>query len=106
MYKNNNLLCSLCQIAVEDQQHLLICEVLKRNLKTTQIASNRIKYEHIYSEDIKEQKEIAALYIEIFKVKSHFEEQRISHVAPSTSDMVLMMSDNLPHGIVCSSFGK
>ena len=78
----------------------------KKNVKTTQIASNRIKYEHIYSEDIKQQKEIAALYIEIFKIKSDIEEQRISHAAPSTPDMVLMMSDNLPRGIVCSSFGK
>ena len=77
-----------------------------RNFKTTQLANNEVLYENIYSQDVQKQKEITSIYIELFKIKTEIEEDAICQAAPSTTDMVLMVRDNLPHGIVHSSFGK
>ena len=103
-YKEDDLLCSLCQKEKEDQPHLLRCETLRRHLESTELANNYVEYDHIYSQDINKQKEISSLYLKLFKIKNDIEE--FCQPAPSTIDMVLMRSDYLPHRIVHSSFGK
>ena len=105
-YKNDNLLCGLCQKEKEDQPHLLRCEVLRRKFKSKQISRHNVEYNHIFSEDIHKQKEISSMYIQLLKLKTEIEAQQICQPAPSTTDMVLMMSDDLPHSIVHSSSGK
>ena len=101
-YRNDNLLCDLCNNENEDQPHLLRCNVLKRKLQSTQIANNKISYESIYSDDVHKQKEIAALFLELFKLKTEVENSRL---APSTTDMVLVRDDDLSIDIVHPSSG-
>ena len=105
-YKNDDLLCGLCQKEKEDQPHLLRCEVLRRKFKSKQVSRNNVEYDHIFSEDIHKQKEISSMYIQLLKLKTEIEAQQICQPAPSTTDMVLMTSDDLPHSIVHSSSGK
>ena len=102
-YKEDDLLCNLCQKEKQDQPHLLRCEEIRRQQKTTELANNNVEYEHIYSQDIMKQKEISSLYLKLFKIKNDIEERQ---AAPSTIDVVLMRSDYLPQRIVHSSFGK
>ena len=82
---------------------MLRCEVIRRQLKSTELANYNVEYEHIYSQDINKQKEISSLYLKLFKIKNDIEERQ---AAPSTIDVVLMRSDYLPQRIVHSSFGK
>ena len=101
-YRNDDLLCGLCNTENQDQPHLLRCNVLIRKLDTTKMAQHKISYEDIYSNDVYKQKEIASLFLELFKLKSEVENSR---QAPSTTDMVLVRDDDLSSDIVHLSSG-
>ena len=104
-YGKDDLLCNLCYIENQDQQHMLRCNVLQRKLKSSQIAQKKIEYEDLYSNDVYKQKGIASLFLELFKIKTVIEND-CSQLAPSTTDMVLVGDDNLSFGIVHPSSGK
>ena len=101
-YRNDDFLCGLCNTENQDQPHLLRCNVLIRKLDTTKMAQHKISYEDIYSNDVYKQKEIASLFLELFKLKSEVENSR---QAPSTTDMVLVRDDDLSSDIVHLSSG-
>ena len=104
-YGKDDLLCNLCFLENQDQQHILRCIVLQRKLRTSQIAQKKIAYEDLYSNDVYKQKAITSLFIELFKIKSVIEDDS-SQPARSTKDMVLVGDDNLSFGIVHPSSGK
>ena len=56
-YKEDDLLCNLCQKEKQDQPHLLRCEEIRRQLKSTELANNNVEYKFI--QDINKQKEIS-----------------------------------------------
>ena len=105
-FKIGDLLCNLCENENQDQKHLLQCSVVKRKLKSSQVAKEKIEYENIYSDNMNKQKEITSIYLEIFNIKNKLETEENSRLAPSTMDMVLVRDDNLPCGIVHPSSGK
>ena len=105
-YMHSDLLCLLCQNENEDQQHLLKCSILKTKFKSEQLMVNKVNYENIFSADVNKQKEIAALYLELFKLRNTLIDEIRSQPAPSTTDAVLIASDNLQISIVHSLSGK
>ena len=105
-YMHSDLLCLLCQNKNEDQQHLLKCSILKTKFKSEQLMVNKVNYENIFSADVNKQKEIAALYLEVFKLRNTLINEIRSQPAPSTTDAVLIASDSLQISIVHSLSGK
>ena len=103
---HSDLLCLLCQNENEDQQHLLKCSILKTKFKSEQLMVNEVNYENIFSADVNKQKEIAALYLELFKFRNTLIDEVKSQQAPSTADAVLIASDNLQISIVHPLSGK
>ena len=95
-FKVGDLLCNLCENENQDQKHLLQCSVVKRKLKSSHVAKQKIEYENIYSDDLNKQKEITSLFLEIFNIKNRLETEENSRLAPSTVDTVLVRDDNLP----------
>ena len=103
-YTHTNFLCCLCGVENEDQPHLLACKVLKKHLIRKNIATKEMKYEDIFSEDIRKQKKITTLYMELFQIKKKLEND--SQEAPSSSTLELTMDFDLHHCIDNSLSGK
>ena len=105
-YISSNLLCSLCQVENDDQKHILRCSALLKNFQSSNLSRENVEYENIFSEDVYKQKEIASLYLELFRIRNILQEDQHSQPAPSPIDVELMTSDNLLNCIVHSSSGK
>ena len=105
-YIHTNTLCTLCGDESEDQQHLLKCKVIKTNFKTDEISKGIVKYEDIFSKDVQKQKEVTALYLNLFRLRDSLLENENSQMAPSHTRVELRMSEYLLPCIDYSSFGK
>ena len=66
---NSDLLCSLCKLENEDQQHLLRCRALINKLKSENLSRDKAKYDNIFSEIFYMQKEITSIYLELFRIR-------------------------------------
>ena len=75
-------------------------------METEEMATGKIKYSDIFSKDVHKQKEITSLYLKLFKIRTRMMEENNSQEAPSTTPMVLKLSNNLQSCIVYSSLGK
>ena len=60
----NNLLCPLCQIENDSQEHLLKCRILKHMVKELR-DNDTIKYEDIFDEDVDKVTKAADLLIKV-----------------------------------------
>ena len=67
-----NFECSLCNKDMETQQHIIECKSI-RNVKKTE--NENVKYENLYGENVKQQLEIAKLFIENMNIKSKLEQK-------------------------------
>ena len=105
-YIHSNLLCSLCQVECEDQQHILRCKVILSELNATDIANENIKYEDLFSKNVNKQKAITALFLSLFNIRNKILEKQNSQMAPSNTGVMLKLSDNLHSCTVYSIFGK
>ena len=85
---------------------LLKCKVIKTNLKTDEISKDIVKYEDIFSKDVQKQKEVTALYMNLFRLRDSLLENENSQMAPSPTRVELRMSEYLLPCIDYSSFGK
>ena len=64
----NDMSCPLCSYVRDDQQHLLDCDVLKNKLKSREAANNKVVYEDIF-EDYLKQKEVTHLFAKLMKIR-------------------------------------
>ena len=94
-YIHTNLLCSLCEEEDEDQQHLLKFKVLSKNLRTKDVTDGGVEYSDIFSNNVKKQKVITALYRTLFNMRRDLIENRYSQRALSTTNMGLRMRSHL-----------
>ena len=92
-YIHTSLKCSLCDIEDEDQQHLLVCTVIQRYMQSKNITVNNVIYEDLFSSDICKQKEITAIYMELFQIRNMLPNN--SQVAPSSAAVELTMGNGL-----------
>ena len=106
-YLHSNTLCTLCQLESENQQHILRCKVIQNKLQSDELCSENPNYEDIFSCNINKQKHITALFLTLFKIKENFlEENNFSRQAPSNTQVMLDLSDNVQPCIVHSSLEK
>ena len=105
-YIHSDLYCQLCKKENEDQQHLLKCDVIVNNMHTEDIVTETVEYRDIFSNDDKKQKVITELFKRVFKLRDKLRENQNSQLAPSNSDELLMMSNNLQLCTVYLSSGK
>ena len=68
-YKDN-LSCPVCLVKSEsdDQQHILNCNILKKNLRTKITANNRVAYSDIFG-DVMKQKEVTFLFMQLLTIR-------------------------------------
>ena len=106
-YLHSNTLYSLCQVESQDQQHILRCKVIQSKFKSEDVCSKNSKYEDLFRHNINEQKEITGLFLALFKIKESIrEENNPSREAPSNTQVLLDLGDNLQPCIVHSDLGK
>ena len=105
-YIHTNLLCTLCEVECEDQQHIMRCGVILSEFKTNEINKEDVNYEHIFSNDVQKQKVVTSLFISLFKIRNSMMENRNSQEAPSPTRVELNLSHNLQTCIVNSYSGK
>ena len=105
-YIHTNILCSLCGLENEDQQHIFKCKVIQSNFITEDVSNLDIKYEDIFSQNLQKQKAITALFLNLFKIKDDIMKRKNSQEAPSNTHVMLDMSDYLLPCTVLSYFGK
>ena len=102
-YLNDNLLCALCKSDIDDQKHILVCDVLQKEMKAKDVASARVEYDDIFAKDVKKQKTATALFTDLLRIRKDL----LMKQDPSSSSQVeLRGSNNLQPCIVYSSFGK
>ena len=106
-YLYSNTLCTLCQLESENQQHILRCKVIQSKFQSDELSSENPNYEDIFSCNLKKQKQITALFLTLFKIKENIlEENHFSREAPSNTQVMLDLSDNVQPCIVHSYLGK
>lgn len=102
-YINDDLLCRICKTEEEDQPHILLCKVLQSKLKSEQLARGQVTYSDAFSNHFK-QKEFITLFRKMWTIREKLlEEQQCD---PSTAELVLKNSYNLPQCIVNYSSGN
>jgi hypothetical protein len=102
----NDMSCPLCFYVRDDQQHLLDCLVLKKKLKSREAANNKVVYEDIF-EDYLKQKEVNHLFANLMKIRDSLVDKNLRWIlAPSTSAEMLEDDDNLHASIVHNPSGK
>ena len=99
-YVSTNLMCRLCNLEVEDQQHLLQCVELSTKFQTQSVTKRKVEYEDIFSPNIEQQKVAAALFNKLFKLREDIIEERNSQKAPSYTSVQLKMSNNLQQNVL------
>ena len=75
-------------------------------MHTEDIVTENVEYRDIFSNDEKKQKVITQLFKRVFKLRDKLRENQNSQLAPSNSDELLMMSNNLQLCTVYLSSGK
>ena len=105
-YLHTNLIYVLCNSEYEEQQHILTCKVLLQELKSGEVADGGIRYEDLFSEDVKKQKQVTALFKELLELRNNMVEKTNSQEAPSNTSVMLEMRDNVHFCIVNLSSGK
>ena len=87
-YLHTHLRCPLCDDKndQDDQQHVILCKVLKENHKSNTMSQEKPSYEDIFSENIQKQKEITSLYVELFNIRKALLLNNCQ-VAPSSTDI-------------------
>ena len=105
-YIHTNILCTLCQLECDDQQHILQCKVLLKEYKSDDIAKTSATYDDIFSDDVQKQKEVTTLFFKLFNIRDKLIEAKANQDDPSSTRVELDVSDNLHHCIVYSSLGR
>ena len=102
----DNLLCPLCLLDIDDQKHILKCDVLNRKFKSKEILNGNTKYEDIFADPGK-QKHITHLFNELLKIRNPLVGENLCpESAPSNATGLLEDSDNLHNSIVHCHLGK
>ena len=102
----NNLECPLCGLGEDSQPHMLVCTELNKLYDTEELLTKKCFYDNLFG-DQKEQKVITHLYMKLLSIRNRLLDKNLCKMAdPSTSQQVLMNSDNLPYSIVHYLFGK
>ena len=85
---------------------MLVCTELNKLYESEELLSKKCSYDDLFG-DQKEQKVITHLYLKLLNIRNQLLDKNLCKVAdPSTSQQVLVNSDNLPYRIVHYSFGK
>ena len=102
----NDMSCPLCSTGRDDQQHILDCSVLKNKLVSKEAANNKVVYEDIF-EDYLRQKEVTHLFAKLLKIRNSLLDINLCWIpAPSTSAEMLEDHDILHTSIIHNSSGK
>ena len=102
----NDMSCPLCYTGIDDQQHILDCDVLKKKMKTNEAANNKVVYEDIFA-DYRKPKEATHLFAKLLKIRNTLVDKNLCWItAPSNSAEMLEDHDNLRASIVHYPFGK
>ena len=103
-YIHTNIRCSLCDVENEDQRHLLSCRVIQQYIRSNNITISKVEYQDLFSQDVRKQKEITTLYLELFQIRTTLLND--SQVAPSSTTMELTMGKDVQYCIDYSLSGK
>ena len=103
-YIHTNIRCSLCDVENEDQRHLLSCRVIQQYIRSNNITISKVEYQDLFSQDVRKQKEITTLYLELFQIRTTLLNN--SQVAPSSTTMELTMGKDVQYCIDYSLSGK
>ena len=102
----NDMSCPLCSNVIDDQQHILDCDVLKNKLKSREAANNKVVYEDIFGDYLK-QKEVTHLFAKLINIRDSLVDKNLRWIpAPSTSAEMLEDDDNLRASIAHNPSGK
>ena len=80
--------------------------MLAKYFKGEEITDGEVKYEDIFSQNLKKQKVITMMFLKLFEIRTKLEENEECQRAPSTMSMALRMSSDLPLCIDLSFSGK
>ena len=86
---------------------MLRCKVIQSKFQSDELISENPNYEDIFSSNLNKQRQITALFLTLFKIKENIlEENQFSREAPSNTQVMLDLSDNVQPCIVHSYLGK
>ena len=68
MYKESDILCPLCRKESDRQPHMLKCDILRKNFKSTDICEDSIDYNDLF-EGQRKQKKITSLFNELITMR-------------------------------------
>ena len=103
-YFQTHTRCPICDIDDDDQNHILQCKVIQKYHISQNITKETMKYEDLFSENIYKQKQITALYVDLFDIRRKLLNN--SQMAPSSGNLELTMSRDLLHSIDYSLSGN
>ena len=81
----------------EDQRHILSCRVIQQYIRSKNITISKVDYQDFFSQDLRKQKEITTVYLELFQIRTII--VNIIQVAPNSQTMKLTMGKDLQYCI-------
>ena len=102
----DDLQCPLCLSSEDNQPHLLECPELVNKLESNEVSKTKCKYEDIFK-DHEAQKAVTNLILQLLCIREKLVDKNLCKSADlSTSNGVLVDSDDLRDSIVHYPFGK
>ena len=86
-YNKDDLLCKLCEIDVDSQPYILLCDVLRKELASEHVTAGQVEYCDIFK-DTHKQKVVTVLFTELLEIKKKLE----SEDSPSTCPTQVLMN--------------
>ena len=95
-YKENDILCPLCRLEEDSQQHMLACREITSRIQSKKISSSKIVYEDIFKDHMK-QKGATVLFKEILEIRKQLQEadNQLNQLGPCTTSEVQLNSSDL-----------
>ena len=84
-YKEDELLCPLCANHQDTQENFLVCEKLKESFQSNEICLQEVKYDDIFSKDLKKQKCITNVYMKLVELREKLLDTNMDSRTHSTS---------------------
>ena len=73
-YKESNITCQYCKMEEDDQPHMLQCNVIRKNLRSTEVMEEKYEYEDLFN-DVRKQKLITVVFTKIIEIRNKLKDE-------------------------------
>ena len=93
-YKESNIICQFCKMEEDDQPHMLQCNVIRKNLRSTKVVEEKYEYEDLFK-DVRKQKLITEVFTKTIEIRNKLKDETEREASDLCTLPVLVNSSDL-----------